>query len=62
MVDNGSDKDDVICRCDYRQGYEYVFKTMDGCTCSPMKEDCTCILNGCQEDGLMLSQGKTYLI
>lgn len=61
LFDNGSDSKDVKCVCDYRRGYQYIFKPKDECSCSPMNEDCSCILKRCLDDSFILTSGKSIV-
>ncbi|CAC5424593.1 unnamed protein product [Mytilus coruscus] len=42
VVNNGSNKEDIKCRCDYRKGYAFIRNPQNKCTCSPWTEDCSC--------------------
>ncbi|CAG2193691.1 unnamed protein product [Mytilus edulis] len=46
----GSAENDVRCRCDYQQGYDYVSKPKDVCNCNPTQEDCSCYLKQCKDN------------
>lgn len=62
LLENGSESDDIKCVCDYRRGYQYIVKPKHDCSCSPMKEDCTCILKRCHDEGLIHTQGNIFEI
>ncbi|CAC5424427.1 unnamed protein product [Mytilus coruscus] len=46
----GSAEDDVRCRCDYKQRYDYVMRPNDICHCNPTQEDCSCYLKQCKDN------------
>ncbi|CAC5399195.1 unnamed protein product [Mytilus coruscus] len=46
----GSAEDDVRCRCDYKQRYDYVMRPKDICHCNPTQEDCSCYLKQCKDN------------
>ncbi|CAC5399206.1 unnamed protein product [Mytilus coruscus] len=46
----GSAEDDVRCRCDYKQRYDYVTRPKDICHCNPTQEDCSCYLKKCKDN------------
>ncbi|CAG2216774.1 unnamed protein product [Mytilus edulis] len=62
ILDNGSEEEDVKCFCDYRQGYEYIFKPKHDCYCSPTDEDCTCFRKKCKDEGSILTSVTIWFI
>lgn len=55
--DPGNNVGDQQCRCDYLQGYNFVIKPKNACTCSPSEEDCSCYKMSCPQ-GQLLTPGK----
>lgn len=60
VVDRGSTKTDRACRCNYRQGYNYVIRPKNLCRCYPLKEDCSCYTHKCPESMQILSPGNLF--
>lgn len=56
LVDNGTTRTDVKCRCDYTKDYSYVNEPRDKCGCQPTVDDCSCYLKTCPGSHV-LSQG-----
>ncbi|VDI73325.1 Hypothetical predicted protein [Mytilus galloprovincialis] len=50
LAGHGSTDDDVSCRCDYRQGFDYVVRPKDICHCNPTQEDCSCVQKQCVDN------------
>ncbi|CAG2195943.1 unnamed protein product [Mytilus edulis] len=57
----GSAENDVRCRCDYKQGYDYVIKPKDICSCNPTQEDCSCYLKQCKNNEYLSSDYQCLL-
>lgn len=61
ILDNGSEEEDVKYFCDYKQGYEYIFKPKHDCYCSSTDEDCTCYRKRCKDEGSIITSGRSIL-
>lgn len=57
MYKKGTSTEDILCTCDYTNGYDFVIKPRNPCMCSPEMEDCTCYLKKCSV-GEILTPGK----
>lgn len=56
--DNGTRNRDSMCRCDYRQGYDFLVQPNKPCFCKPSVEDCSCYYKLCVNSSQILSPGK----
>lgn len=61
VVNNGSNKEDIKCRCDYNKGYGFINNPQNNCTCSPWTEDCSCHRIQCINSRFILSEGIVIL-
>lgn len=57
MHDNISTEHEATCRCNYNNGYAFVWKPIHQSYCTPSEEDCSCYNKQCQENS-KLSSGK----
>ncbi|VDI12813.1 Hypothetical predicted protein, partial [Mytilus galloprovincialis] len=46
---------DRTCRCDYSQGYDFVYKPRHRCYCIPTEEDCSCYRKPCNNNSTKLT-------
>lgn len=60
LVDNGTIRSDVKCRCNYKDGYSYIIPPKDKCGCVPSEEDCSCYKMPCPRRQV-LSQDYTCI-
>ncbi|CAG2254344.1 unnamed protein product [Mytilus edulis] len=47
LFHNGSSKEDRSCRCDFENGYAFVYRPKHPCKCTPALEDCSCYAKQC---------------
>ncbi|XP_071124008.1 uncharacterized protein [Mytilus edulis] len=50
---NGTKKNDILCRCDYTRGYDFIIKPKHPCKCVPSEEDCSCHLKSCSSNDIL---------
>lgn len=48
IFSKGNSTSNRKCRCDYTSGYAFVSTPINGCSCDPTLEDCSCHLLLCQ--------------
>lgn len=59
---NGTIETDRQCRCNYAQGYAYVTKPRNICSCIPTVEDCTCYPKKCLNNYILSPGLYLFLI
>ncbi|XP_052081793.1 uncharacterized protein LOC127719609 [Mytilus californianus] len=47
LFDQGSPTQDVECRCDYTENYDFIFRQNNSRYCKPSEEDCACFKKQC---------------
>ncbi|XP_052076994.1 uncharacterized protein LOC127715008 isoform X1 [Mytilus californianus] len=50
---NGTTRTDRQCRCNYANGYSYVIKPKNICSCIPSEEDCSCYRKICLKNHIL---------
>ncbi|CAC5404652.1 unnamed protein product [Mytilus coruscus] len=55
VYDHGNRNSDATCKCDYRQGYDFLVRPNTPCFCKPSQEDCSCYLKICSNSSHILS-------
>lgn len=53
VSNNGTTSTDRQCRCNYANGYSYVIKPKNVCSCIPSEEDCSCFRKICSKNHIL---------
>ncbi|CAC5422511.1 unnamed protein product [Mytilus coruscus] len=56
VYSNGTVENDILCRCDYTKGYDFIIRPKHPRSCVPSEEDCSCYHKRCSA-GYILPPG-----
>lgn len=58
---DGNASTDTACLCNFKEEWAFVSKPINGCSCLPSENDCSCYRKRCP-DGYVLSPGIYVLV